>query len=194
MGGESKMGKLIKISDKLNYKDNSESKQIKETRTKINVIPFKGFFCDMSNKKVSIATPYTSWDVTEGETIGYLTEAELIMLDNLDIYFPVVSDIVLNYEEMVLELYKIPVLPERRPVICAKVPIYIESIYGDNHSVDTFKNIGRDTSVYKRKIDIENEKIWLFDNLNQCIAYVNIQIYDYVKETYKNIINEIKKV
>lgn len=195
MKGENKMGKIKKIFDKLNYKNNSESEQLKGNSKKIMGLPFKSFLCDMSNKCVDIMQPCYKWDIIGGDTIGQLTEVKMIRLDNPDIYFPMVSDIVLNYEEMVLELYKAPVFsndPEQRPAICAKVPLYIESIYGDNHSVETFKNIEWG-SVYKIAIDIENEKIWLFDNFNRCIVYVNIEIYGFMKELYKNNINEIRE-
>ena len=179
---------------------NSWSKDVKLSGEYFEFSPFNNFYVPLDSDKVYVAEEDIDSDgpSTIG-LIGYLPEATMVKQSQKS-YLPIVEAIGFNYKDMTLELYRnVPVsctTSERKAAICAKVPLYIETIYGNNRDSSTLMNIDWEIGERRCKIDTKNEKMLIFDTTNHCIVYVKLKVYEENNEkmdkTIKTISDNVK--
>lgn len=166
---------------------NSWSKDVKMSGEYFEFSPFNNFYVPLHSDKVYVAEEDIDNDgpSTIG-LIGYLPEAVMVNQPQKS-YSPIVKAIAFNYKETTLELYR------DFAVLCAKIPLYIETINGDNHDSNTLRNIEWAEGERRCKIDTKNEKMLLFDKSNQCFVHVKLKVYEENIEKMDNTIKSISE-
>lgn len=175
-------------------------KQMMVSGSSFKFKPFENFYVPIDGDKVYISAPSINYRVPcPIDLIGVLPEAIMLTENKHESYTPVIDAAGFNYTDMSLELYRMPNRMSHdlsRSQICSKVPIYIETVYGNNHDSNKLISHAQWAEAFKCKIDVKNEKILISDTTNQCILYIKIKTYENNTEkmdkTIRNVIENIK--
>lgn len=175
-------------------------KQMMVSGSSFKFKPFENFFVPLDDDKVYISVPSINYRVPcTIDLIGVIPEAIMVTENKHESYTPVIEAVGFNYKDMCLELYRMANFMSYdlvRSQICAKVPLYIETVYGNNRDSNKLISHAQWAEAFKCKIDAKNEKMLLFDTTNQCIAYIKIKTYENNTEkmgkTIRNVIENIK--